>query len=185
VINGVDVTSFVNEHDPWYPLRTVLRVTDPESMRAGWPLLRSAWAASVATARRLPVEALDARVDGEWSFVETLRHLVLAMDKWFTIPILGGEFHPLGLPDASSAALAWPELDRDATPSLDTVVGVRAEQADRLDAYLATVTSDDLARAVDVPEAGPHDVQVCISTVFEEEFWHHRYAERDLAKLET
>jgi hypothetical protein len=34
-------------------------------------------------------------------------------------------------------------------------------------------------------ENGPHRVRDCISTVFEEEFWHNRYAERDLARLES
>jgi hypothetical protein len=28
-------------------------------------------------------------------------------------------------------------------------------------------------------------VQACVSTVFEEEFWHNRYAQRDLAQLEA
>ena len=31
VVNGVDVTAFVNEHDPWYPLRSVLRVSIPRA----------------------------------------------------------------------------------------------------------------------------------------------------------
>ena len=34
--------------------------------------------------------------DEEWSFVETLRHLVFAMDKWFTVPVVGEPFHPIG-----------------------------------------------------------------------------------------
>jgi len=51
--------------------------------------------------------------------------------------------------------------------------------------YLAAVTADELTRSVDVLENGPHLARDCITTVFEEEFWHHRHAERDLAKLET
>ena len=34
-------------------------------------------------------------------------------------------------------------------------------------------------------ENGPNPVQECICTVFEEEFWHNRYALRDLAQLEA
>ncbi len=30
VINGVDVTAYVNERDPWYPLRAMLRPSNPE-----------------------------------------------------------------------------------------------------------------------------------------------------------
>jgi uncharacterized protein YjbI with pentapeptide repeats len=29
VVNGVDVTAFVNDHDRWFPLRTVRGVSDP------------------------------------------------------------------------------------------------------------------------------------------------------------
>ena len=185
VVNGVDVTAFVNQHDPWYPLRSVLRVSDPEGMRTGWAALREAWAATVARAQRLPAADMHESVDGEWSFVQTLRHLVLAMDKWFSAPILGRTFHPLGLPDSSSTDISVPDLDRSATPSLSEVLAARSDQAVRLGDYVAAASPDDLTRSVDVPEAGPHLVRDCISTVFEEEFWHHRYAVRDLAKLEA
>ncbi len=186
VVNGVDVTEFVNEHDRWYPLRSVLRVSDPESMRAGWVALCDAWAATVERARRLPAEALHVSVDGEWSFVQTLRHLMFAMDKWFTAPILRERFHPVGLlPDSGSAEFPWPDLERVTAPSLADVLAARADQATRLGSYLAAITDEDLTRTVDVLENGPHLVQDCISTVFEEEFWHHRYADRDLTTLET
>jgi hypothetical protein len=185
VVNGVDVTAFVNEHDPWYPLRKVLRVSDPAGMRSGWAALRQAWAATVARAQQLPADAAHESVDGEWSFVQTLRHLVLAMDKWFGAPILGRPFHPFGLTDSGSTDTSVPGLDREAAPSLSDVLAIRADQALRLGDYLAAVTADDLTRSVDVLDAGPHLVRDCISTVFEEEFWHHRYAVRDLAKLET
>lgn len=185
VVNGVDVTSFVNEHDPWYPLRKVLRVSDPDSMRTGWAALREAWAASVARAQQLPDEDVHKSVDGEWSFVQTLRHLVFAMDKWFTAPILGGRFYPFGMPNTGSIDFPWPNVDGEAAPSLSEVLAARADQATRLGDYLASVTADDLTRSVDVLENGPHRVRDCISTVFEEEFWHNRYAERDLAKLKS
>ena len=185
VVNGVDVTSFVNQHDRWHPLRSVLRAADPESMRAGWVALRDTWAATYQRARRLPDEALQQSVDGEWSFVQTLRHLVFAMDKWFTVPILGGRFHPFGMPNTGSIEFPWPDLDRGAAPPLADVHAARADQATRLGDYLAAITDDELTRTVDVLENGPHRVRDCISTVFEEEFWHHRYADRDLTKLES
>ena len=68
---------------------------------------------------------------------------------------------------------------------MSEVLAARADQAISLGDYLGAVTTDDLTRSVDVLENGPHLARDCISTVFEEEFWHHRYAERDLAKLET
>jgi hypothetical protein len=166
-------------------LRKVLRVEDPDSMRSGWDALREAWAATVARAQRLRVDAVHESVEGEWSFVQTLRHLVFAMDKWFIAPILGGGFHSFGLIDSGSTDFPWPDVDRDAVPSLPEVLEVRADQADKLADYLAAVSADDLKRSVDVLENGPRAIRECISTVFEEEFWHHRYAVRDLAILEA
>jgi hypothetical protein len=185
VVNGVDVTAFVNEHDRWYPLRTVLGASDPERMRAGWTALGDAWAALVTRARRLPEEELHVSVDGEWSFVQTLRHLLFAMDKWFSAPILGRPFHPLGLTDGGSADASWPGVDGEAAPSLADVLAARDEQAMRLGDFLAVVTAADLPRTVEVDDHGPHLVRDCVLTVLEEEFWHHRYAERDLTQLEA
>ncbi len=116
VINGVDVTAFVNERDPWYPLRAMLRPSDPEGMRAAWAALEDEWAKTITRALALPGDTLHESVNDEWSFVQTLRHLVFAMDKWFTAPILGERFHPIGLPNSGSVGLpvARPRLRPDA-----------------------------------------------------------------------
>jgi hypothetical protein len=185
VVNGVDVTAFVNEHDRWFPLRTVLGASDPPSLRSGQAMLREAWVATIGRAQRLPDRQVHASVGGEWSFVQTLRHLAFATDKWFTAPILGEPFHALGLPNTGSIDFPWPGLDLDAAPELADVVDVRAEQSARLEAYLEAVSAEDLERNVEVLENGPHGVRGCLATVLEEEFWHLRYADRDLAVLET
>jgi hypothetical protein len=184
VINGVDVTAYVNERDPWYPLRAMLCPSDPEGMRAGWAALEDEWAGTIARARALPDGKLHESVDGEWSFVETLRHLVFAMDKWFTAPILGEGFHPIGLPNRGSVDFPWPGLDGDLEPSLSEALAVRADRSTRLRDYLTTVALADFARPIDVLENGTNPLRDCILTVFEEEFWHNRYALRDLAVLE-
>jgi hypothetical protein len=101
------------------------------------------------------------------------------------VPILGGRFSPFGLPNTGSIDFPWPDLDPDAAPALADVLAVRSEQGVRLDDYLTALTADDLGRTVDVLENGPHLVRDCIATVFEEEFWHHRYADRDLSALES
>jgi hypothetical protein len=181
----VDVTAYVNERDRWYPLRAALRASDPRDMRAGWSLLGEAWAETTTQAARLADADMTVSVDGEWSFIQTLRHLVFAMDKWFTAPILGEGFHPIGLPNTGSRDFPWPGLAVDREPSLAEVLAVRAERATRLGDYLTTVTADDLSRSVDVLENGPSPIRDCIATVFEEEFWHNRYAQRDLARLEA
>jgi hypothetical protein len=183
VINGVDVTAFVNEHDAWYPLRRMLRTSDPEGMRASWAALEEAWATTISRALALPEERLHESVDGEWSFVQTLRHLVFAMDKWFTVPILGERFDAIGLPNSGSVEFPWPDLEYELEPSVSDALAVRAGRATQFREYLTMVGADDLARQVEVLENGTNLVQECISTVFEEEFWHNRYALRDLSKL--
>ena len=183
VINGVDVTAYVNEHDPWYPLRSMLRPDTPEAMRETWAAIEAEWAKTVASARALPEAALHERVNDEFSFVQTLRHLIFAIDKWFTAPVLGGPFHPMGLPNTGSLDFPWPGLDYDATPSLDEALDVRADRATRIREYLASIAAADFARPIEVLENGTCPLLECLFTVFEEEFWHNRYAGRDLAQL--
>ena len=185
VINGVDVTAYVNERDPWYPLRAMLRPSNPEGMRTAWAALEDEWAKTVTRALALPEDKLHESVNDEWSFVQTLRHLVFAMDKWFTAPILEGRFHPIGLPNTGSVDFPWPGLDYGLTPSVPEALAVRADRATRLRDYLASVAATDFTRPVDVLENGTNPLHECIYTVFEEEFWHNRYARRDLAQLEA
>ena len=183
VVNGVDVTDHVNEHDPWHPLRSMVRVNDVDGARASWAALEDAWAETVAQARELPEEALHESVDGEWSFVQTVRHLVMAIDKWLTAPILGRDFHPIGLPNTGSLDFPFPGIDLDQRPTLDEALAVHAERAALVRDYVATVTPEDLDRQVEVHENGTNPVRECLFTVFEETFWHVRYARRDLALL--
>lgn len=61
---------------------------------------------------------------------------------------------------------------------------MRADRAATFRAYLAGVDAADFPREVEVLENGKVTVLDCLHTVMEEEFWHHRYALRDLAVLE-
>jgi len=185
VINGVDVTAYVNERDPWYPLRAMLRPSDPDGMRAAWAALESAWAKTITWATALGDDALHESVNDEWSFVQTLRHLIFAIDKWFTAPILAEPFHPIGLPNSGSIDYPWPGLDYALTPTAAEALAVRADRSQRVRDHLAVVATTDLIRPVEVLENGTNSVQDCVFTVFEEEFWHNRYAQRDLALLEA
>jgi hypothetical protein len=186
VINGVDVTAYVNDGDPWYPLRGMLRPADTDGMRAAWAALEAEWAHTVSLALALPEGRLHESVNEEYSFVETLRHLVFAVDKWFTVPILGEPFSAIGLPNKGSVGFPWPGLDYGLSPSVSEALAVRADRATRLRDYLAAVSAAaDFTRSIDVLENGPNPLSECIFTVFEEEFWHNRYARRDLALLEA
>jgi hypothetical protein len=185
VVNGVDVTEFVNERDPWYPLRTMLRPADPASMLATWDELEAEWSVTIADARARPDALVHESVGGEWSFVETIRHLVFAMDKWFTAPVLNGGFAAIGLPNKGSRDFGFPGLDLDAAPTLEDALAVRTDRARRFREFLGTVSEEDLGGSVDVLENGQNPLRECIFTVFEEEFWHLRYARRDLAMLDA
>lgn len=183
VINGVDVTVYVNAHDPWQPLRGMLRPTDRAGLLATWDELDRQWAQTFERAEQLSDAQLHESVNGEWSFVQTLRHLVFATDKWFVVPITGGEFHAVGMPNTGSVDYPWPGIDRSANPSYDEVRALRADIMQQLRSYLEGVTEEEVHRTVDVLENGPHSVIDCLYTVFEEEFEHRRYAIRDLDLL--
>lgn len=185
VINGVDVTDHVNEHDPSYPLRALVRPADADGARAAWVALDEVWAATVARARALDEPTLHASVDGEWSFVQTVRHLVFAIDKWFTAPVLAEGFDPIGLPNTGSVDFPWPGLDPEAAPTSTEALAVHADRWARVRAYVDRVTPAELTGTVEVLENGPNPVLECLATVFEEEFAHHRYAVRDLDRLEA
>src|SRR3977135_4440218 len=185
VINGVDVTAYVNERDPWYPLRAMMRPSDPEGMRAAWVALEDEWTKTINRAQALPEDKLHESVNGEFSFVQTLGCLVFAMDKWFTAPILGESLHPIGLPNTGSLDFPWPGLDYDLRPSVADALAVRADRGPRFGDYLASVATTALARPIEVLENGTVPLQEGICTVFEDEFWHNRYAQRDLAQLEA
>jgi uncharacterized protein YjbI with pentapeptide repeats len=183
VVNGVDVTGYVNERDEWYSLRSQVRPTDADSLRRGWAAHGAAWSDAIERVRALPEEQRYTSVDGEWSFVQTLRHLVFATDKWFTVPILGGEFDPIGLPNTGSVDFGWPGLHLAATATFEEAVAAWEASAHRLRDHVADIDPATLTDEVDVLENGPHAVHDCFGVVFEEHFEHLRYATRDLARL--
>jgi Pentapeptide repeats (8 copies)/DinB superfamily len=104
VVNDVDVTAFVEgELDRRHPERVQLRaMRTADDRRAMWDRIERLWAETVARAERLPEPALHQRVDDEWSFAETLRHLVFATDKWAGYMILDKPmpYHPTRPPAA-------------------------------------------------------------------------------------
>src|SRR4029079_13375355 len=117
------------------------------------------------------------------ALVETWHLLVLSMDKWFASPVLGEAFDPMGLPNTGSRDYPWPSLDYDLKPSLAEAVAARADRATKFRDFLGSVEAVGLTRPVEVLENGTNPLLECIYTVFEEEFWHNRYARRDLAEL--
>jgi hypothetical protein len=193
VVNGVEVMPYVEaELDRRHPVRLLIRSDRPEELREAWRQLRDDWARTAERVRSMPEDTEHRRVDGEWSMVETLRHLVFVHDSWFRRCVLGltEPFTAMGLGPPSVMAREGSELDPSARPSLDEVLAIRARQASEIETWLADVTPDHLARTAPVPDddrwppyARGRTVRQCLGTVLDEEWAHHRFCTRDLDKL--
>ena len=193
-INGVDVASFIEaELNRRHPERAKMRPTDPEGFREAWDIIERLWNETVARARQLDPELLHESVDGEWSFIQTLRHLVFATDAWIRRVVLGDPrpWDPLDLPFDQMTQAADVPWDRDARPALDDVLALRADRMATMRQVLEDLTEATLqSRTVPVAEPGwpasaSYPVRECLLCILNEE-WHHRlYAERDLAVLEA
>jgi hypothetical protein len=185
-VNGVDVIPLVEaELNRRFPGRADRRAADPEGLRAAWATLERTWAATLERVAAMPAGTVDVSVGGEWSFAQTLRHLVLATDAWLGRAILEIEqpFHPIGQTGAGAEDDGLDmSIFRTVTPSYAEVLEVRSGRVAMVRDFLATVTSDELAAT----RANPWDPEYqetilsCLQVILEEEWEHHRYAVRDL-----
>jgi DinB superfamily/Pentapeptide repeats (8 copies) len=193
-LNGVEVEPLVQaELDRRYPERVGLRATDVEGLLGAWSMLEDKWAATTERAARLPEELQVRRVDGEWSFVETLRHLIFATDCWLFRAILLRQhpYHLWGLP-WTGVSPEWAKevgLDTSATPGLAEVTLVRIDHQRAVRATLGGISDGELGEVRTAPADpghpnGGHTVLQCLHVLLNEEWEHHRYAVRDLAPLD-
>jgi hypothetical protein len=193
-INGVDIVPLVEaELNRRYPDRAKMRPADPEGFREAWDILEQLWDATVARARRLPPGLLHEQVGGEWSFIETLRHLVFATDAWIRRGILGdpSPWHPLDLPWDEMADTPGVPRDRAARPSLEEVLDLRRDRMSTMRQVIEGLTPESLDAQTE-PVEGPgwppprsFPVRECLLCILNEEWEHRLYAERDLAALEA
>jgi len=191
LVNGVDVVPFVEaELNRRFPGRADRRAEDPEGLRAAWSALERAWSATLARVAEMPAGTVDVAVGGEWSFAQTLRHLVLATDMWLGRAVLqlGQPFHPIGLLDAGTGEDGFDRsVFTTVPPSYAEVLEVRASRVAMVRGFLATATADVLA----APRENPHDpghpetVRSCLLVILNEEWEHLRYAVRDLDAIEA
>ena len=191
VINGVDVAPLVEaelvRRDPDY---AKMKPQDADAFREAWDILERRWAETVRWARGLDEALLHARVDGEWSFIETLRHLCYATDAWVNRVHLGDPdpWDPLDLPFDTLRELSWSH-DRNVRPTLDEVLTLRADRQATVRRVLTDLTDADLAGETEPvegegwPPPDRYSVAEALSIVVNEEWHHRRFAERDLAVL--
>ncbi len=190
-VNGVDVTAYVSDQlDSRFIGRAQRRASDPDGLRAAWSALELAWDGALQRAAAMPEGSVDINVDGEWSFAQTLRHLVLATDLWLGKSVIGlaEPFHPLGLTNAEAEEEGF-DMSVFATepPSYAEVLAARAGRVALVREFLATVTEADLdvVRANPWAPEHPETTRSCLHTILEEEWEHLRYALRDLDAIEA
>ena len=175
----------------------VRRAPAPQPTTAGgyrdeWTALQQRWLETIAAARALDPALLHVRVGGEWSFVETLRHLVFVTDAWASRALLGvaSPFHPYGLPPTGMRNPGVPPV-LQVRPTLDEMLALRATRLAVAGRVFDGLTDEALAdgtvrvRGAGHPRAGVYPVARCVQALLSEE-WHHRsYAVRDLAGLSS
>jgi hypothetical protein len=183
LINGVDVIGYVEgELDRRFPGRGRRRAADPAGLREAWAALERSWAGALDRAAALPPGSVDVQVGGEWSFAQTLRHLVHATDIWFVRGIQGSEsFHPLGLGDTSVGGGS----QGIAPAAYDEVLEARAGRVAMVRDFIAATTPEQLAEERRNPHHPEHAETVlqCLHVILEEEWEHQRFALRDLDAL--
>ena len=141
---------------------------------------------------QLPEPMLYERVDDEWSFVETLRHLVMATDCWLRrmVKSMDRPYHPWGIAGSWLTDPAGWGIDPEARPSLQDVLDLRRGRMDEVGQTIAFVTAAELQR-VCTPPASPghptseHTVLECLHVIMNEEWEHNCYASRDLDILDN
>jgi hypothetical protein len=193
VVNGVEVTSYVEaELDRRYPVRLLIRSADPAGLLRGFAQLRTGWAATLDRLQQMPRGSEHQRAGGEWSAVETLRHLVFVHDSWFRRCCLGSAepFTAIGLAGEFVPDQQEQGLDPAAAPTLEEVLAVRDRQGAELARWLQAVTDSQLLAPAPVPAgdgwppyARGKSVLECVHVVLNEEWEHHGFCARDLHLL--
>jgi hypothetical protein len=183
VVEGIKVASPLTRNQARTLASHGLVADGTESLMRTWLRVVAFWAATVREARSSPGDLqLTEKVNGEWSFIETLRHFVFVTDSWIGMGVLGSEVrHPLGLPPHFLTNGKELGLDLESKPDLDTVLLARTQRQKNFESALHTV-GDDLGE----PCLGPLSDFTrlgAFQVVIAEEWFHRAFAIRDLATL--
>jgi hypothetical protein len=192
-VNGVAIGPLVDaELNRRYPDRAKMRPAGPAGFCEAWDILERLWGETVERARRMRPALLHESVEGEWSFIETLRHLVFATDSWIRRVMLGdpSPWDPLDLPWDEMPDTPGVPRDRGARPSLDTVLELRRDRMASVRQVIDGLTGTSLDGYTEPveepgwPEARSYPVRECLLIILNEEWEHRLYAARDLDALE-
>ena len=191
VVNGVDIAPLVEQElNRRWPERAKMRPDTVAGFKEGWKIIRDLWDSTIERARSLPADTLHASVGGEWSFIQTLRHLNFASAAWINRMILGNPspWNELDLPWDEAPGWDGIPWDRDAQPTLDEVLSVRRQRQAAMSDVIESLTEEQLASLVSRSEPGWPQIEdfplkECLIIVLTEEWEHRRFAERDLDSL--
>ena len=193
-INGIEVAPLIAEEmRRRYPERDKLFAADPDSLRAAFAQYMAMWERTWERARKFTEEQRQQRVDGEWSVVETIRHLVFVVDGWIRGPVLGvaDPYHPMAIPPTfMDGAYDRTPMDRNAHPDFDEALAVWRERMAVVQDVIERSTQD-LDRDIEVqrPDLPPPGFQsktlAAIWTVFGDGHAHNRFVNRDLDAIES
>lgn len=193
-INGVEVQPLVEaELNRRHPERALLQDRSVAGLRAALDAYERMWEATVERVASMPPGTVDVSVDDEWSFAQTLRHLVFCTDGWLRWSAQGRRedvFWPAGMPHSGfSAGASGLGIDPDAAPSYDEVLEVRRGRLREVREYLATVSPEQAGSPADPPpwmdQSEPFVAAQCVWVVLSEEWNHHQYATRDLDLIDA
>ena len=166
---------------------------DLAGLRVEWSNMKGGWDQTVSWAQTLGEQACRERVNNEWSFIETLRHLVFVTDAWIGRVVLCEQapYHRESLPPTFLPDLSFLGIDTTVELSMDAAISLRADSQATVDDLLTSLDDDGLLRLCDVnpargfPPDTTHTVLRCVQVVLNEESAHHAFARRDLAAIEA
>ena len=163
-----------------------LLADEPVGLLAAWQRIEAMWEATVDRALTFGPAKLEQRVNGEWSFVETLRHLVFVTDTWIGDVVLEqpAPYDSLGLPPDFVTNGRELGIALDARPTTEEVLDSRRRAMAQVRDLISRSSTVDLARRC-VPREGRFQVVGALQVVVFEEWAHHQYAKRDLALLDS
>ena len=121
---------------------------DVDGVRRSWTAVETDWDTTDHRVRSLPEADLHKRVNDEWSYVETLRHLVFVTDAWIRRTVLSatGAYHRLRLPpDGDVDVRPW-GIEVTARPTFEEVMTVRRRPLGDSQAVVADLEPADLSR---------------------------------------
>jgi hypothetical protein len=193
-VNGVEVGPLVEaELNRRHPERALLQDRTVPGLRAALESFDRMWEATYERVASMGPGTVDVSVDEEWSFAQTLRHLVFCTDGWLRWGAQGRRtdvFWPAGVPHSGFAAGAQAlGIDPAAAPSYGEVLEVRRGRLREVREFLDSVTPEQAGSPAEPPpwmdQSEPFVVGQCVWVVLTEEWHHHSYATRDLDLIDT